>query len=80
MWRNASGRVGWGKHPLKGTLDAGKNPFGKYRLCAMNGQVYYLSYIPCGDMFDVVSEKSCSHFNRGSYGGVRSPPTGQEAY
>ena len=38
-------RVGWGKEPSKGKSHAGKNPFGKYRLCAMKDLVHYLRYI-----------------------------------
>ena len=39
--------------PFKGTSYVGKNNFSVYRLCAMNDQVHYISYIPCVDIFDV---------------------------
>ena len=32
-----------------------KNPFGKYRLCAMNDLVHYLRYIQCDVIVDVAS-------------------------
>ena len=57
---------------------AGKNPLVIYiyRLYVMKDLVRYLRYIPCVEMFDVVSDKSCSHFSRGSYCGERGLPMG----
>ena len=62
---------------LRGKSYAGNNPFGKSRLCAMNGLVRYLRYIPCVEIVDVHRR---SHFSVGSYGGMRNPPVGQEAH
>ena len=38
---------------LKGKSYAGKNPFGKNRLCAMNDLVHYVRFNSCVEIVDV---------------------------
>ena len=39
----------------EGKSHMGKNPFGKYRPCAINDLVHYLTYISCVEIVDVSS-------------------------